>query len=151
GWYGLSDQACRSIFWPFAWNSSRRFRLPAWLRLRARDPDRVRRSCDADECSPFGTLPCRRGRRRRRQRLKGQEMTLAHLHPGQRMSEAVRVGDIVFLAGQIPDDLSSGIELQTRQVLDGIDRVMAELGGSKSDVVSVQVWLADMADFPGMN
>lgn len=78
-------------------------------------------------------------------------MTLAHLHPGQRMSEAVRVGDIVFLAGQIPDDRSSGIELQTRQVLDGIDRVMAELGGSKSDVVSVQVWLADMADFPGMN
>jgi enamine deaminase RidA (YjgF/YER057c/UK114 family) len=36
-------------------------------------------------------------------------------------------------------------------VLDGIDRVMVGLGGSKSDVVSVQVWLSDMADFQGMN
>lgn len=78
-------------------------------------------------------------------------MTVTHLNPGPRMSEAVRVGDIVFLAGQIPDDLGAGIETQTRQVLDGIDRVMAELGGSKADVVSVQVWLTDMADFPGMN
>lgn len=78
-------------------------------------------------------------------------MNVTHLHPGARMSEAVRVGDIIFLAGQIPEDLGAGIETQTRQVLDGIDKVMAELGGSKSDVVSVQVWLTDMDDFPGMN
>ncbi|MCV2880728.1 RidA family protein [Actibacterium sp. XHP0104] len=78
-------------------------------------------------------------------------MTISRLNPGPRMSEAVRAGNIVFLAGQIPDDLSADIETQTRQVLDGIDQVMAELGGSKSDVVSVQVWLTDMADFPGMN
>ncbi|MCA0270669.1 MAG: RidA family protein [Proteobacteria bacterium] len=78
-------------------------------------------------------------------------MTVTHLHPGPRMSEAVRVGDIVFLAGQIPEDLDAGIETQTRQVLRGIDKIMAELGGSKADVVSVQVWLTDMADFPGMN
>lgn len=78
-------------------------------------------------------------------------MTTTHLNPGPRMSEAVRVGEIVFLAGQIPQDLGAGIDVQTRQVLDGIDRVMAELGGSKSDVVSVQVWLSDMADFQGMN
>lgn len=78
-------------------------------------------------------------------------MTVTHLNPGHRMSEAVRVGEIVFLAGQIPEDLSAGIEVQTRQVLDGIDQVMAEFGGSKSDVVSVQVWLSDMADFQGMN
>lgn len=78
-------------------------------------------------------------------------MTVIHLNPGPRMSEAVRVGNIVFLAGQIPKDLNAGIETQTRQVLDGIDKVMAELGGSKSDVVSVQVWLTDMADFNGMN
>lgn len=78
-------------------------------------------------------------------------MTVTHLHPGARMSEAVRIGEIVFLAGQIPDDLTAGIEDQTRQVLSAIDGVMAELGGSKSDVASVQVWLADMADFAGMN
>ncbi len=67
------------------------------------------------------------------------------------MSEAARIGDIVFLAGQIPSDLTGDIAAQTREVLDGIDRVMAKLGGSKADIASIQVWLSDMADFQGMN
>lgn len=76
----------------------------------------------------------------------------AHRHkPGPRMSQAVRVGDMVFLAGQVPQDLTADISTQTRQVLDGIDQIMSELGGNKSNVVSVQVWLADMNDFAGMN
>lgn len=78
-------------------------------------------------------------------------MTIQRLNPGPRMSEAVRVGDIVFLAGQIPETLDADISVQTREVLDEIDAVMAELGGSKADIASVQVWLADMADFQGMN
>ena len=76
-------------------------------------------------------------------------MTLTRLNPGPRMSEAVTVGDIVFLAGQVPDDLTADITTQTRQVLANVDAVMAELGGSKADIASVQVWLADMADFAG--
>lgn len=78
-------------------------------------------------------------------------MTIQRLHPGSRMSEAVRIGDIVFLAGQIPDDLTGDIVKQTREVLDNIDAVMAKLGGSKADIASVQVWLSDMSDFQGMN
>ena len=78
-------------------------------------------------------------------------MTIHRLHPGSRMSEAVRIGDIVFLAGQIPDDLTGDIAKQTREVLGNIDAVMAELGGSKADIASVQVWLSDMSDFQGMN
>ena len=78
-------------------------------------------------------------------------MTLHRLNPGPRMSEAVRIGDIVFLAGQIPDDLSGDITAQTREVLANVDAVMRELGGSKADIASVQVWLSDMADFQGMN
>ena len=78
-------------------------------------------------------------------------MTFQRLDPGARMSEAVRVGEIAFLAGQIPDDLTGDITAQTREVLANIDDVLARLGGSKSDLVSVQVWLADMSDFAGMN
>ena len=78
-------------------------------------------------------------------------MTIKRLHPRSRMSETVRIGDIVFLAGQIPDDLTGDIAKQTREVLDNIDAVMAELGGSKADIASVQVWLSDMSDFQGMN
>lgn len=78
-------------------------------------------------------------------------MTLKRLNPGPRMSEAVCIGDIAFLAGQVPDDLSANITEQTRQVLSSLDAVVSELGAHKSDIASVQVWLADMADFQGMN
>lgn len=78
-------------------------------------------------------------------------MTLQRLNPGPRMSQAVRVGDIAFLAGQVPDDLEADITEQTRQVLAKIDAVVAELEGTKADIASVQVWLADMAEFQGMN
>lgn len=78
-------------------------------------------------------------------------MTLSRLNPGARMSEAVCIGNIAFLAGQVPDDLNADITVQTQQVLTNIDKVVAELGGTKADIASVQVWLADMADFQGMN
>lgn len=78
-------------------------------------------------------------------------MTLTRINPGPRMSEAVIVGDIVFLAGQVPDDLTADITVQTRQVLAKVDAVLARIGGSKADIASVQIWLADMTDFAGMN
>lgn len=68
-----------------------------------------------------------------------------------RMSQAVRAGDMVYPAGQIPDDRTSGITGQTAETLGKIDALLAEMGGSKSDLVSVQIWLRDMADFAGMN
>lgn len=78
-------------------------------------------------------------------------MTLDRLNPGARMSQAVCIGDIAFLAGQVPDDLGADIEEQTRQVLNNLDAVVKELGATKADIASVQVWLADIADFQGMN
>lgn len=78
-------------------------------------------------------------------------MTLRRLTPGPRMSQAVCIGNIAFLAGQVPDDLGADITEQTRQVLAKMDRVVAELGATKSEIASVQVWLSDMADFQGMN
>lgn len=78
-------------------------------------------------------------------------MTIQRHKPGQRMSSAACVGGLCFLAGQVPTDLAGDISQQTREVLDAVDRVLAELGSNKSAIVSVQVWLADMADFSGMN
>ncbi len=36
-------------------------------------------------------------------------------------------------------------------MLANVDAVMVQVGGSKADIASVQVWLADMTDLPGMN
>jgi len=67
------------------------------------------------------------------------------------MSQAVTIGNIAFLAGQVPDDLAADITTQTRQVLCKLDKVVADLGAIKADIASIQVWLADMTDFQGMN
>ena len=77
-------------------------------------------------------------------------MTLERLDPGPRMSQAVCIGDIAFLAGQVPDDLGADIAEQTRQVLAKIDAVVEGLGRTMADIASVQVWLSDMADFQAM-
>lgn len=70
---------------------------------------------------------------------------------GPRMSQAVRAGDMVYLAGQIPDDRTADITGQTAETLGKIDALLAEMGGTKTDLVSVQIWLSDMTDFAGMN
>ncbi|MEP3330043.1 RidA family protein [Sedimentitalea sp.] len=78
-------------------------------------------------------------------------MTVTRLAPGPRMSAAAQIGDIIFLAGQVPDDLTADVAIQTRQVLANIDRVLDELGCTKADLASVQVWLNDIGDIGTMN
>ena len=78
-------------------------------------------------------------------------MTKTHHKPNHRMSQAVRAGDMIYFAGQIPDQRDADIVAQTTETLGKIDTLLAELGGRKSDLASVQVWLHDMEDFAGMN
>ena len=70
---------------------------------------------------------------------------------GARMSEMAVHGERVFLAGQIAEDATQDIGGQTRQVLAAIDALLARAGSDKSKIVMAQIFLADIADFPGMN
>lgn len=78
-------------------------------------------------------------------------MTITRHKSGPRMSQAVCAGNTVFLAGQIPDNRDADIVGQTTETLAKIDALLADLGGDKSNLVSVQVWLNDISDFAGMN
>jgi len=60
-------------------------------------------------------------------------------------------GGVVYLAGQVADDISQGIEGQTREVLGHINRLLAEAGSDKTRILMCQIFLADLADFDGMN
>jgi len=73
------------------------------------------------------------------------------VHPGKRMSEAVIYNGVVYLSGQIPDDASADIEGQTRQVLAAIEHALAEAGSDKSRLLTAQIFLANIAEFEGMN
>ncbi|MBL8563470.1 MAG: RidA family protein [Gemmobacter sp.] len=69
---------------------------------------------------------------------------------GARMSEAVCYQGIVWLAGQVGNPGESVAD-QTRTCLAEVDRILAEAGTDKTRILSTQIWLADMADFPEMN
>lgn len=70
---------------------------------------------------------------------------------GARLSEMAIHNGTVYLAGQVPEDATLDIEGQTRQVLAAIDALLARAGTDKTKLLSVQIFLTDLADFAGMN
>jgi len=78
-------------------------------------------------------------------------MDIKRLHVGKTLSEAAIHNGTVYLAGQIAEDLTQGIEGQTREVLGHIDRLLSEAGSDKSRILMCQIYLADMKEFGGMN
>ena len=76
--------------------------------------------------------------------------------PQYQFSPAVRVGDMLYLSGQIGTDSSGklvpgGIQAETRQTLANIRDVLARTGSSMDRVVKCTVMMADMAEWPAMN
>ncbi len=70
----------------------------------------------------------------------------------ERMSQIVIHNGTVYLAGQVGDDMTAGIEQQTREVLDNIERLLDLAGTDKSRILSVTIYLKDIdAHFAGMN
>lgn len=72
-------------------------------------------------------------------------------------SQAIRVGPMLFLAGQIPIDPKSNqlavgtIEEETTLVLNNLKAVLEASGMSMADVVSTTVFMKDLNEFPKMN
>ena len=72
-------------------------------------------------------------------------------------SQAVRVGDTVYISGQIPLDPASGqlvsgdIEAEVRRVFDNVAAIAKAAGGSLASVVKLSVFLTDLAHFPKVN
>ena len=73
------------------------------------------------------------------------------------LSAVVRVGDLVFVSGQLGfppgtrDLVQGGIGPETRVTLEGVAANLAKVGLTMDDVVKCTVFLADIADFAAMN
>ena len=78
-------------------------------------------------------------------------MAIQRFHVGPRLSEIAVHNGTVYLAGQIADTPELDIVGQTKEVLASIDRLLAEANSDKSLILSTQIFIADMADFAGMN
>jgi reactive intermediate/imine deaminase len=72
-------------------------------------------------------------------------------------SQAVKTGSTVYLSGQIPlipetmEMLDGDIKQQIHQVFQNLQAVAKAAGGGLSDVVKLNVFLADLSDFPYVN
>ena len=71
-------------------------------------------------------------------------------------SQAVKVGDTVYLSGQIPLDpatmqLVEGFDNQVRRVIDNLKAVCEAAGGSLNALVKVNVFLIDLGNFAKVN
>jgi reactive intermediate/imine deaminase len=72
-------------------------------------------------------------------------------------SQAVAVGDTVYLSGQIPlvpetmEMVEGNMETQIRRVFDNLSAVAQAAGGTLADVVKLNIFLTDLGHFPLVN
>jgi len=76
---------------------------------------------------------------------------------GAPYSQAIRFGDLVFVSGQLPVHPASGkvmdggIAEQTERVMENLKAILEAAGTSLANAVKATIFLADLADFAGMN
>ena len=75
---------------------------------------------------------------------------------GLPFSEAIRLGNLVFVSGSVGFDDSGrivpgGVGPETRQTFANIEKVLKQAGCTLDDIVKVSVVLADPGDFDGYN
>jgi 2-iminobutanoate/2-iminopropanoate deaminase len=76
---------------------------------------------------------------------------------GAPYNQAIRVGDLVFVAGQLGIVLGSGelagpsVEEQTEQIMRNMSAILEAAGSDLDKLVKTTVFLLDLADFSGMN
>ena len=72
-------------------------------------------------------------------------------------SQAVQVGEVVYLSGQIPLDpatmelVQGKMESQIRRVFDNLAAVAQAAGGSLGDIAKLNIFLTDLGHFPLVN
>jgi 2-iminobutanoate/2-iminopropanoate deaminase len=76
---------------------------------------------------------------------------------GAPYSQAVRYGDLLFVAGQValrPDHdqiVGEGIEEQTEQACENLKAILEAAGSSFDKVLNTTIYLTDFSDFPKLN
>ena len=76
---------------------------------------------------------------------------------GAPYSQAIRTGELVFVAGQLGTSLETGqlagpsVEEQTEQIMRNLAAILDAAGSGLDKLVKTTVFLLDLADFAGMN
>jgi enamine deaminase RidA (YjgF/YER057c/UK114 family) len=76
-------------------------------------------------------------------------MSIARYEVGARLSQAVKHGDTIYIAGQVAE--ANGVKAQTEAILKKIDAALKHFGSDKTKLLSATVYIADMGTFAEMN
>lgn len=76
---------------------------------------------------------------------------ITRVNIGKRLSDMAVYNGVAYLAGQVADNASEDITGQTRQILATIDKLLATAGTDKTRLLMVQIMVANMKEFDGMN
>lgn len=78
-------------------------------------------------------------------------MDIKRIAPNARMSKGTVFNGILHISGQVANNRTASITQQTAEVLARIEAIITEAGGSKSDLLAVNVFLPNITDFDAMN
>lgn len=79
-------------------------------------------------------------------------MPIQRLETNRRMSQAVKAGANLYLAGQLAYmNVGTDVAVQMGEILDRIDRFLSEFGSDRKSLVSATVWLEDIGDYDRIN
>lgn len=72
-------------------------------------------------------------------------------------SQAIKIGNFIFLSGQIGIDpktnelVSGGIEKETRQIFENVINILKSVNAGLSDIIKVNIYLKNLDDFKKVN
>ena len=78
-------------------------------------------------------------------------MDIKRFNVENRYSDMAIFNGVAYLAGQVANDLRQDITGQMREVLNIIDALLAQANSDKSRILMAQIYIADLADYAGMN
>lgn len=79
-------------------------------------------------------------------------MALKRIGAGNRMSDAVIHGNMIYLSGYVAEKtVGKSVKGQTQDILDQIDATLKEAGTDKTKIVKANIWLTDIKTWAQMN
>jgi len=79
-------------------------------------------------------------------------MSITRIKSGDRMSQAVVHGNMVYTAGQVAQNApGESVTAQTTDILREIDELLSTAGTDKSKLINATIWLSDIGSFAEMN
>ncbi|QPB42313.1 RidA family protein [Rodentibacter haemolyticus] len=79
-------------------------------------------------------------------------MSIQRIQPSHRFCEVSIHNGVAYFAGQVPDStVGKNAYEQTKEVLSLIDKLLAEIGSHKGNILNAQIFLADMQDYTLLN